>query len=143
MNNNEFIATSKLILLSFDTGAQSSASINVNFPVKEIIVKQAVFCDDADYVDLNSFGCINTNLVNGCLAIVSCTSGGSSTLGFGHMAVPINNRFVFKNPQIINGTYNFEMRTIANAIFPFTTANSKVGLIVEFVAERSPAMFVS
>jgi hypothetical protein len=35
------------------------------------------------------------------------------------------------------------MRTIANAIFPFTTANSKVGLIIEFVAERSPAMFVS
>lgn len=85
-----------------DTG---SAYIQIPFPVKQITVKEIAsdISSDSEYYSL-----INNDLLGGdsCLGILYI---GQTSL-IKDYALVKNNRFVFNETTIINGTYNFFLR---------------------------------
>jgi hypothetical protein len=142
MNQQNYVSTNRLINFQFDnTTASALFYINIPFLVKEVIVKQIVYQDSFDYIDLNSYGALYTDLVEQRFLSIVQTS---STTGAGHQATYLNNRFIYKTPMNVNGNYIFELKNILGAKFPFDSLSvHQLGLVLEFIKDDSDLMIVS
>ena len=130
---NRYISLS----LSNSSAAQGKSTISVQFPVKEIRVRQIVYQDDQVFKDLTSYGVVYSDLVqNNVLGIVNM----GSTLEANHQGPQISNlRYSYKTPLSVNGTYTFELRTVTNSPINFSGAgNYHIGIILEFIEYKTP-----
>jgi hypothetical protein len=122
----------KLVLLSFDGAtATATGTISVQFPVKQIMVRQVSYQDDQTYTGLNTTGTLHSDLVkNQCLAIINM----SNTLYQTHASGGNGVRFCYKNPIAINGQYNFQIRNLSGEPFDLVDAgNHQIALLIEFI----------
>lgn len=136
---NRYISLS----LSNSSAAQAKTSISVQFPVKEIRVRQIVYQDDQNFKDLTSFGILVSDLVqNNVLGIVNMSSSINATnnSGTGHQGPQISNvRYAYRTPISVNGTYFFELRTVTGNPINFAGSGTyHIGLILEFIEYRTP-----
>lgn len=123
----------QIIFLTFIAGQSStSKSISVPFKVKTIHTK-GISLSTGDTTLVNGeYVTITSDLVNnsplGSTFNISTYSAGTIQ--------DIENQFW--NPQVIQGIYNFTMRKSSGALYPATTNNDTVSLILEF---NSPEEF--
>lgn len=137
--------TNKYIPLSFTSGTWSTtATVSVQFPVKEIIVRSIVYEDNqylnnqADaFTNANSNAILSSDLVqNNILGIVNMASFQTGQFEIGSYG-PIL-RYCYNSPQQISGVYTFSLYDLSGrpTIFGGTYHAGnlyKVGLILEFI----------
>lgn len=123
----------QIIFLTFIAGQSStSKSISVPFKVKTIHTK-GISLSTGDTTLVNGeYVTITSDLVNysplGSTFNISTYSAGTIQ--------DVENQFW--NPQVIQGIYNFTMKKSSGALYPATTNNDTVSLILEF---NSPEEF--
>lgn len=117
----------KAFYLQFGANTSSSQFINVNFPVKSIHIKSAVFCNSVAVPAGNEqYLTLISDLTNGePLAHLYTDIRKTSANQFCDIS------FQPYKPETINGTYTFELKNSAGAQYS-TALGDFVNLIMEF-----------
>lgn len=123
--------TNRVINLNFNTStAQASAYISVQFPVKEIIIRQILTGNNDNTTAVQaqySFAILYSDLVQ------------NNTVGFLSMYANYENglqniRYYYKSPQTINGLYTFQLRDMTGTAYSLTNAKTYyASVIIEFI----------
>ena len=116
----------QVIFLTF-TATQSSttARISVPFKVRSVHTK-AISLTSGDTAVVGDYITIESDLVNN--APLGSTYNNSSYSG--GTVQDVENQFW--NPQVIQGQYNFVMKRANGTLYPASTGNDTVALIIEF-----------
>lgn len=117
----------QIIYLTFTAGQSSTtARINVPFKVRTIHTKGISLSTGNAGLTAGEYVTITSDLVGnsplGSTFNISSYSAGTIQ--------DIENQFW--NPQVIQGIYNFTMKKSSGALYPASTGNDTVSLIIEF-----------
>ncbi len=115
----------KAIFLNFTGTNKSSASINVNFPVKSIHIKSASFTEDTAGTNGKIYLTLISDLTNGEPTAILYSDSTYSSQQFCDVS------FQPYKPFIVNGTYNFTLLNPDGSAFS-PTGTEYVNLILEF-----------
>ncbi len=121
----------KAIFMTFPTGSSTTtANISIPFTVKTIHVKSSGYitstppaAGQADYVYVMSDLTQNSPI---------CIVYQDSTYPY---ATSADVEYEFQNPQVINGTFNFQLISFLGNPIIATAGGDQLGLIVEFNSE--------
>ena len=117
---------SQVIFLTFTAGSSStSTNISVPFKVKTIHTK-AISLTSGDLTVVGGYVTIESDLVNNA-PLGSCFNNSSYS---GGTIQDIENQFW--NPQVIQGQYTFTLKASDGSLYPASTGNDKVAMIIEF-----------
>jgi hypothetical protein len=118
MNANLF-NTNRTVLLAFtDTTWTASTNLNINFPVKEIVVRGISYVDgnlSVATAALNSMALLYSDLVGGnYLGVVdmASVSTGGAVITNTHIQSSVGStlRYAYRTPQNVSGLYTFSLR---------------------------------
>lgn len=117
----------QVIFLTFTaTQSVTTARISVPFKVKTVHTKAISLTTGNTALSTGEYVTIESDLVNnsplGSTFNISAYSAGTIQ--------DIENQFW--NPQVIQGQYNFVMKRSNGSLYPASTNNDKVALIIEF-----------
>jgi hypothetical protein len=116
----------QVIFLTFTaTESIASASISVPFKVKTIHTK-AISLTSGDLAVVGGYVTVESDLVNNA-PLGSTFNNSAYSAG---TIQDIENQFW--NPQVIQGQYNFRLKTTAGNLYPASTGNDTVAMIIEF-----------
>jgi len=116
----------QVIFLTFTAGKSSTtARINVPFKVRNVHTK-GLSLTSGDATVVGNYITIESDLVNN--APMGSTFN-NSTYSAGTIQ-DVENQYW--NPQVIQGQYTFTMKNTAGTLYPASTGNDTVALIVEF-----------
>ncbi len=133
-----FKSVNKTLLINLDTTTSSgSCAVNIPFPVKAIIVKQAVIDKTSSYATSLGNAIVVSSLVqNNCIAVLNMQSGVYQP----NMKI----RYSYVNPVSIQGDFTFTLLGIlGSGIFPLANTVHIIALIVEFIAEDSDVLYIN
>ena len=113
--------------MTFPAGAASrtTAQISIPFKVKTIHTK-AISLTSGDLTVVGGYVTIESDLVNNA-PLGSCFNNSSYS---GGTIQDIENQFW--NPQVIQGQYTFTLKASDGSLYPASTGNDKVAMIIEF-----------
>jgi hypothetical protein len=115
------------IFLTFDaTKSTASTSISVPFKVKTVHTKSISLTTGNSALTTGEYVTIESDLVNN--SPLGSTFNISSYSA--NCAQDIENQFW--NPKVIQGQYNFVMKRSNGSLYPASTGNDTVALIIEF-----------
>ena len=115
------------IFLTFDaTKSTASTSISVPFKVKTVHTKSISLTTGNSSLTTGEYVTIESDLVNN--SPLGSTFNISSYSA--NCAQDIENQFW--NPKVIQGQYNFVMKRSNGSLYPASTGNDTVALIIEF-----------
>ena len=132
-SGSSFQAVNKVIYLSSTgTGSPSGpmyANVNIEFPVKEILIKQ-IICNTSD--SSINFGLLYSELVqNNILGITYINPAAQSNY-------EQNIRYAYKTPQLISGSYSFQLRDATGTPLTLTDSDSyDIAVVIEFIEYRT------
>jgi len=116
----------KAIYLTF-TATKSSTSAYISVPFKVQTVHSKSMClTSGDLTVQGNYVTITSDLVNNATL---GTTYNNSTYSAGAIQ-DVHNKFM--NPQVIQGWYNFTMYSTSGSLYPASTGNDTVALILEF-----------
>jgi hypothetical protein len=116
----------QVIFLTFTaTESIASARISVPFKVKTIHTK-AISLTSGDLTVVGGYVTVESDLVNNA-PMGSTFNNSSYSAG---TIQDIENQFW--NPQVIQGLYNFTLKTSAGTLYPASTGDDTVAMIIEF-----------
>jgi len=120
----------KAVYMSFLSGSTATAHISIPFTVKNIHIKSSAFITStppaagaAIYAYVVSDLTQNTPI---------CIVYQDSTYPY---ATSEDIEFEFQNPQVINGTFNFQLINFIGTPLDATAGGDSLGLIIEFNSE--------
>jgi hypothetical protein len=116
----------KAIYLTF-TATKSSTSAYISVPFKVQYIHSKSMClTSGDLTVQGNYVTITSDLVNNATL---GTTYNNSTYSAGAIQ-DVENKFM--NPQVIQGWYNFTMYSTSGSLYPASTGNDTVALILEF-----------
>ena len=118
--------TQKIFLTFNATKSTASTSIFVPFKVKTVHTKSISLTTGNSALTTGEYVTIESDLVNN--SPLGSTFNISSYSA--NCAQDIQNQFW--NPQVIQGQYNFVMKRSNGSLYPASTGNDTVALIIEF-----------
>jgi hypothetical protein len=123
----------QIIFLTFNaTTSTTNARVNVPFKVKSIHTKGICLSTGNAALATGEYVTIESDLVNnsplGSTFNISTYSAGTIQ--------DIENEYW--NPQVIQGEYNFVMKRSSGALYPASTGDDTVSLILEFNSPKEP-----
>jgi hypothetical protein len=138
--------TVKCIYLNFTTATtdggtgtfQTTAygTVNISFPVKEIVIKQIGWADNANAMPgINDIGLMYSDLVGGgVLGSFNANNGGATaSVGAPHTATIQNVRHVYKVPKNLQGQYQFTIQDMYGQPLPAASrTQAEAFVIAEF-----------
>ena len=123
----------QIVFLTFIAGqSTTTARINVPFKVKTIHTKSISLSTGNSALTTGEYVTIESSLVGG--SPLGSTFN-ISTYSAGTIQ-DIEN--TYWNPQVIQGQYNFVMKRSSGALYPASTGNDTVSLIIEFNSPDEP-----
>jgi len=123
----------QILFLTFTaTTSTTTKNISVPFKVKTIHTKSISLSTGNAALTTGEYVTIESSLVNnsplGSTFNISTYSAGTIQ--------DIEN--TYWNPQVIQGEYNFTMKRSSGALYPASTGNDTVSLIIEFNSPEEP-----
>ena len=115
--------------------AYTYATININHPVKEIIVKQIAWVDNQSSAPGQyDIGVLFGDIVNGgCLGTFNANN---ASISIPHYTGYQNVRHVYKVPKNISGSYQFTIQDLLGLPFKDTATRTiaQAAVIMEFIS---------
>lgn len=139
----------KVINLTFIDGSWSNqANVSVQFPVKEIIVRQISYQDSVNgFIGIQSNALLYSSMVqNNCLGVVSLGVVNNTTASHLPTQTTPNIRYTFRTPQQISGNFNFWLSNFGGTTFLGTNTGGQtyqMVVICEFVCDTGVITNVS
>jgi hypothetical protein len=116
----------QVIFLTF-TATQSSTSTRISVPFKvKTVHTKAISLTSGDTGVTGGYVTVESDLVN-FAPMGSCFNNSSYS---GGTIQDIENQYW--NPQVIQGQYNFRLKATTGSLYPASTGNDTVAMIVEF-----------
>jgi len=119
----------QIVFLTFIAGqSTTTARINVPFKVKTIHTKSISLSTGNSALATGEYVTIESNLVN------NSPLGSTFNISTYSAATIQDIENTYWNPQVIQGEYTFVMKRSSGALYPASTGNDTVSLIIEFNA---------
>ena len=131
----------KVISLSFSDGTWSNqTNVSIQFPVKEIIVKQISYQDSANgFNGIQSNALLYSSLVqNNCLGVVSLGTVNNTTASHLPTQITPGIRYAYRTPQQVSGNFNFWLTNFGGTTYSGTNTGGQTYqmiVICEFICD--------
>jgi len=123
----------QIIFLTFTaTESTTSKYISVPFKVKTIHTKSISLTSGDPALSTGEYVTIESDLVN------NSPLGSTSNISNYVSGTIQDIENTYWNPQVIQGQYNFVMKRSSGALYPASTGNDTVSLIIEFNSPDEP-----